>query len=90
MCRCSVSGKATALGVPGSEDSVGARFKRVDPRYFETLDIPVVKGRGISDRDRAGAPRVVVINETLAGRLAERFGMTDPVGKNRPAGGACV
>ena len=22
------------------------RFKRVDPRYFETLDIPVVKGRG--------------------------------------------
>ena len=70
-----------ALGVPGSEDSVGARFKRVDPRYFETLDIPIVKGRGISDRDRAGAPRVVVINETLAGRLAERFGITDPVGK---------
>ena len=70
-----------ALGVPGSEDSVGSRFKRVDPRYFETLDIPIVKGRGISDRDRAGAPRVVVINETLAGRLAERFGVTDPVGK---------
>ena len=70
-----------SLGIPGSEDGVGVRFKRVDPRYFETLDIPVVKGRGISDRDRAGAPRVVVINETLAGRLAERFGMRDPVGK---------
>ena len=70
-----------ALSVPGSEDGVGVRFKRVDPRYFETLDIPVVKGRGIRDRDRAGAPRVVVINETLAGRLAERFGMRDPVGK---------
>ncbi len=40
-----------------------------------------MKGRGISDRDRAGAPRVVVINEALAGRLAERFGMSDPVGK---------
>ncbi len=69
------------LSIPGSEDGVGVRFKRVDPRYFETLDIPVVKGRGISDRDRTGAPRVVVINETLAGRLAERFGMRDPVGK---------
>jgi hypothetical protein len=52
-----------ALGVPGSEDSIGSRFKRVDPRYFETLDIPIVKGRGISDRDRAGAPRVVVITK---------------------------
>ncbi len=70
-----------AIGVPGKEDGVGARFKRVDPRYFDTLDIPVLSGRGFSDRDRAGAPRVVVVNEAFAGRLAERFGMTNPVGQ---------
>ena len=46
-----------------------------------TLDIPVLSGRGFTDRDRAGAPRVVVVNEALAGRLAERFGMADPVGQ---------
>ena len=78
-----------AFGVPGKEDTIGARFKRVDPRYFDTLDIPVLSGRGFSDRDRAGAPRVVMVNEALAGRLAERFGMRDPVGQiarlNAPA-----
>jgi predicted permease len=78
-----------AIGVPGKEDTIGARFKRVDPRYFDTLDIPVLSGRGFSDRDRAGAPRVVMVNEALAARLAERFGMRDPVGQaarlNAPA-----
>ena len=70
-----------ALGVPGTEGDVGVRFKRVDPRYFDTLDIPVLSGRGFTDRDRAGAPRVVVVNEALAGRLAERFKMPNPVGQ---------
>ncbi|MEP6916436.1 MAG: ADOP family duplicated permease, partial [Acidobacteriota bacterium] len=70
-----------ALTVPGAEGGIGARFKRVDPHYFDTLDIPVLSGRGFTAQDRAGAPRVVVVNEALARRLAERFGMTDPIGK---------
>ena len=41
----------------------------------------MLSGRGFTDRDRAGAPRVVVVNEALAGRLAERFKMTNPVGQ---------
>jgi len=69
------------MGVPGREGGIGNRYKRVDPRYFELLDIPLISGRGIGERDRAGAPRVVVINQALAAQLAERFGMTDPVGK---------
>ena len=70
-----------ALGLPGAEGNVGVRFKRIDPRYFDTLEIPVLSGRGFTDLDRAGAPRVVVVNEALAGRLAERFGWTKPVGQ---------
>ena len=47
-----------ALGVPGSEDGVGVRFKRVDPRYFETLDIPVRDGpRHQRSRSRRRAAR---------------------------------
>jgi putative ABC transport system permease protein len=38
-------------------------------------------GRGIADEDRAGSPLVVVINEELARRLRQDFGMSDPVGK---------
>ena len=66
-----------AMGIPGTEDGVGVRFKRVDPEYFATLDIPVIAGRGFTRYDRAGAPRVVVVNETLARRLAERLKLGD-------------
>jgi putative ABC transport system permease protein len=67
-----------AVFVPGSEEGVGARFKRVDSNYFAALDIPVLVGRGFTARDRAGAPRVAVVNEVLARKLAERLGLADP------------
>jgi putative ABC transport system permease protein len=67
-----------AMTVPGSPNGISVRFKRVDPSYFTALDIPVIAGRGVTTRDRAGAPRVVVVNETLARRVAQRFGLSDP------------
>jgi putative ABC transport system permease protein len=64
----------------GGGESIPARFKRVDPNYFGALDIPVLAGRDFSSRDRAGAPRVAIVNETLARRLAERFAVTGSAG----------
>jgi putative ABC transport system permease protein len=49
----------------------------VSPRYFETLQIPLVRGRAFTDADRNGAP-VIIINETLARRL---FRDRDPIGQ---------
>jgi predicted permease len=50
----------------------------VAPSHFETLRVPLVRGRGLDANDRAGRPRVVVINETAA----ERFWPgEDPIGK---------
>ncbi len=69
------------LRLPGLEDRVNVRFKRVDARYFDTLEIPVLAGRGLSTTDREGAPRVVVINQTLANRLRERFAIANPIGQ---------
>jgi len=60
---------------------VNVRFKRVDPGYFSALGIGLVAGRGITNRDRAGAPRVIVVNEALAARLADVAGRKDPVGQ---------
>src|SRR4029079_14622416 len=37
--------------------------------YFRTFDIPVVRGRGFLESDRAGAPMVVVVSEAAARRL---------------------
>jgi predicted permease len=41
----------------------------VGPDYFKTMEIPVLRGRGIVEKDRRGAPDVGVVNETLARRL---------------------
>lgn len=67
--------------VPGVETMVRVRFKRVDPGYFRALGIPVLAGRGIEDQDREGTPRIIVVNQALAERLAEMAGIKDPVGK---------
>ena len=74
-------GNGEGLKTPGADTFDHVRYKRVDPGYFSTLGIPVLRGRGITDRDREGTPFVIVINQALAGRLADIAGMKDPVGK---------
>lgn len=41
----------------------------VGPRYHETMGIKIVAGRGFTDQDTTGAPKVVIINQALASRL---------------------
>ncbi len=58
---------APAYEGAGEEDYVQLRV--VTPDYFRTLGIPVLKGRGFTDRDRLGTPPVAVVNETAARML---------------------
>ncbi|HJU74035.1 MAG TPA: ABC transporter permease [Gemmatimonadaceae bacterium] len=39
--------------------------QQVSPGYFETMGIQLVRGRTFSEADRAGAPLVAVVNETM-------------------------
>ena len=48
------------------------------PEYFTTIGVPVKRGRGFTDDDRAGTPRVVVITEAAARQF---FPGEDPIGK---------
>jgi predicted permease len=41
----------------------------VGSEYFQTMGIPVVAGRGFTERDDEQAPRAVVVNETIARRF---------------------
>jgi predicted permease len=58
-------------------------LRYITPRYFEALGIPIRKGRAFTVADTATAPRVIIINETLARRY---FGNTDPVGQQTDRG----
>jgi predicted permease len=41
----------------------------VSPRYFDAMGIPVLVGRQFSDRDDERAPKVAILNQTLARAL---------------------
>ena len=56
------------LSVPGGP-STGVDVHYVAPRFFETLGFPLVAGRDFTRADREGAPRVVIVNESLARAL---------------------
>lgn len=54
------------------------RVDYVSPRYFETMGMQILRGRGFTDRDREGTERVAVVNEALA---RARFGGGDTLGR---------
>lgn len=60
----------------GMEPVVGVFW--TSPDYFKTLGIRLLRGRVFTEHDRAGQPKVVVINETAARKL---WGNEDPIGK---------
>jgi len=61
---------------PGKEPQV--MFNTAMANYFETIGIPLIKGRVFGDQDQANTPAVVVINQTMARRF---WPNQDPLGK---------
>jgi len=49
----------------------------ISPGWFTTFQTPLRAGRDLSDRDRRGAPRVAIVNETFARKFA---GGGSPIG----------
>ena len=72
----------TPFTVEGTQDASGtgprAGQNMTSPGYFQTLRIPLVKGRDFTDRDDLAAPGVVIVNQTLA---RASWPNDDPVGK---------
>ena len=48
------------------------------PGYFDLFKIPILRGRDFTDRDAAGAPGVVLINQSMAKKFWPK---EDPVGQ---------
>ena len=62
----------------GNATPVRAHTTRVDEHFFDTLGIRLLRGRGFTRQDTAGAALVVVLSEPLAAQL---FPGEEPVGK---------
>lgn len=85
------------LPLSGDSDVYGAKFEGDDPEtgypvyryavtadYFDTLRIPLRRGRLLDAHDTDNTPPVVLISESLAKR---RFPNQDPLGKRLHIGG---
>ncbi|HUE00769.1 MAG TPA: ABC transporter permease [Bryobacteraceae bacterium] len=60
-----------------------SKFTWVSPGYFNTMGIPVVRGRGFDRNDTAASTRVAVVNQTFVRRL---LAGADPIGRTLRTG----
>ena len=67
----------------GAENVPMARINSVTPGYFAALRVPLIEGRLLDERDGAGAPNSVVVNQAFVRRYFEK---EDPIGKRFEAG----
>jgi putative ABC transport system permease protein len=63
---------------PANQDARLALARWVMPGYFKTMGMSLLRGRDFGDDDIAGAAPVVVITESIAGRL---FPDENPIGR---------
>ena len=57
----------------------GAAYFAITPRYFETMRIPILRGRDFNCSDTTSAPLVMIVNKTMAERF---WGGQDPIGQS--------
>ncbi|HEY6247300.1 MAG TPA: ABC transporter permease [Pyrinomonadaceae bacterium] len=57
-------------GDPQTSEAAGsANFLSVTPTYFDAMQIPLKAGRRFTERDTNDAPKVMIVNETMARKL---------------------
>ncbi len=73
--------RARSISVEGQETGTGpgavAPIDLVEPGYFQTMRIPLLRGRAFAGGDSPAAPRVAVVNETMARHF---WGGKNPIG----------
>lgn len=68
---------------PPQDDDATAQVDTVGSSYFDVFRIPILEGRAIDARDRAGAPPVTVVSETFARHY---FGGASAIGRHVTVG----
>jgi predicted permease len=73
-----IAGNAADVSVLGTSRTINANRHLVGPRYFETMGIPLLRGRDLRDVSASSPPLLAVINRVMAERL---FARENPVGQ---------
>jgi putative ABC transport system permease protein len=63
---------------PARADEQQTHHRSVSAEYFSAIGMPLVRGRAFSERDDGDAPRVAIVNESMARRF---WPGEDPIGK---------
>ncbi|HUB00833.1 MAG TPA: ABC transporter permease [Terracidiphilus sp.] len=66
-------------GAPPPNSHCGSTWDRVSPGFLDSIGVPIVKGRDISDQDTAGSPQVAIVNQSFVKRF---FPNVDPIGQH--------
>jgi macrolide transport system ATP-binding/permease protein len=81
LIRASRQHPITVNGVPAP----GTRILQTGPSFFTAMQIPMLRGREIEDRDRHGTLPVAVVSDLFARTY---FGEENPVGRRIKVGGS--
>jgi putative ABC transport system permease protein len=54
--------------LPPREEKITVDWRHAGPGYFQTMGIPLLKGRTFTEQDRPESPQVILINQTMAKR----------------------
>jgi len=75
------SGSVTFEGqmAPSGQQPLSLFFNSINSTYFETLRVPLLRGRAFNESDNPTAPPVVIINQTMADRF---WPNQNPLGKS--------
>ena len=73
------AGNGMPISVPGAPPNPANRFLTVGPAFLTTMQIPILSGRDIQERDRSDSQPVAVINERFA---KINFGGRNPLGRH--------
>jgi predicted permease len=82
-----ISGRSSNTSGLVNDAKVSVRLNAVGPRFFETMGIPILAGRSITNEDRHESAPVVVVSETFA---SQYFPGQPAVGRHFTIGQASV
>jgi predicted permease len=73
------------MTLDGRSISDGTRVLWAGPRFFTTMQIPILRGREITERDRQGSMPVVVVSDHF---VKTYLGDAEPIGRHVEMGGS--